>query len=62
MTTGNAFYPKKAEMSIYQQTSNGKDKPVTQEEKEAFQNELDNARGKIVFPQNPSLFPVSIRI
>ena len=35
---------------------------IAPEEKEKFIKELDDAKSKIVFPDNPSLFPESIRI
>ena len=50
--------------SSTQQKESGKPKIElnTQEEKDAFIKELKSARGKIEFPANPSLFPVSITI
>ena len=37
-------------------------KPWTEEEKEAFINEVESARSQISFPPNPQLFPASITI
>ena len=66
MTTGNAFYQRHAvtsmEASTMQSPQKDAGKPVTQEEKEAFMEEMRSARNKIEFPSNPSLFPVSITI
>jgi len=37
-------------------------KLMTQEEKEKFQSEIKDAKNRVSFPNNPTLFPESIRI
>ena len=44
------------------QKSKSKEELVTQEEIDNFINEINEAKHKVEFPTNPSLFPVSVRV
>ena len=56
----NSFLAPKT--SIFSAKVHIKKEIVTQEEKEKFQKEISQAMSTVVFPDNPQLFPQSIRI
>lgn len=67
--TGTNFYKKARGASVHvsgplsiNSRASKKEKFVTQEDKDKFVQELSQARGRIEFPVNPSLFPQAIRI
>lgn len=58
--TGNTFYSKQG--SVMATPANMQVSIVTQEDRERYQKEIDLARSKIVFPDNPCLFTAGVKI